>query len=168
MGYDDSDRRNGPPGAAPAAVKFLIAGGFGVGKTTAIASVSEIEPLTTEAAITEGSEITVILDGRATTATVGRETPLLDGVQRVRPDLPFSCKGGVCGTCRAKLVVGEVAMRRNFALEQDELDAGFVLTGLAAAQYSGPAITVSFVTTGALPGSTDNSIRRTFACGTTS
>jgi ring-1,2-phenylacetyl-CoA epoxidase subunit PaaE len=81
-----------------------------------------------EATIAQGSDVTVILDGRATTTTVARETPLLDGVQRVRPDLPFSCKGGVCGTCRAKLVVGQVAMRRNFALEQDELDAGFVLT----------------------------------------
>jgi ferredoxin len=58
----------------------------------------------------------------------------LAGLERVvvrqlaRPDLPFACKGGVCGTCRARLVSGEVRMRRNFALEQAELDAGFVLT----------------------------------------
>ena len=55
-------------------------------------------------------------------------TPVLDGAQRVRPDLPFACKGGVCGTCRARLTVGEVTMRRNYALEQEELDAGYVLT----------------------------------------
>src|SRR6266508_3489540 len=59
---------------------------------------------------------------------VPRGTTILDGAQRVRPDLPFACKGGVCGTCRARLVDGEVEMRRNFALEQSELDAGFVLT----------------------------------------
>ncbi|HEY0641010.1 MAG TPA: 1,2-phenylacetyl-CoA epoxidase subunit PaaE [Pseudonocardiaceae bacterium] len=74
------------------------------------------------------SEVTVILDGRATTMTLPRDTTVLEGAQRVRPDLPFACKGGVCGTCRAKLVDGEVRMRRNFALEAAELDAGFVLT----------------------------------------
>jgi ring-1,2-phenylacetyl-CoA epoxidase subunit PaaE len=46
----------------------------------------------------------------------------------VRPDLPFACKGGVCGTCRARIVHGEVTMRRNYALESDELAAGYVLT----------------------------------------
>ncbi|MGI8695439.1 MAG: 2Fe-2S iron-sulfur cluster-binding protein, partial [Mycobacteriales bacterium] len=46
----------------------------------------------------------------------------------VRPDLPFACGGGVCGLCRAKLIDGKVRMRRNFALEQAELDAGYVLT----------------------------------------
>jgi ring-1,2-phenylacetyl-CoA epoxidase subunit PaaE len=81
-----------------------------------------------EAAVREGSDVTVILDGRITTTKIARDTPVLDGMQRVRPDLPFACKGGVCGTCRAKVVVGAVRMRRNFALEQDELDDGFVLT----------------------------------------
>jgi ring-1,2-phenylacetyl-CoA epoxidase subunit PaaE len=75
-----------------------------------------------------GAEVTVLLDGRASTTTVPAGTPVLDGAQQVRPDLPFACKGGVCGTCRARLVSGEVTMRRNYALEQDELDAGFVLT----------------------------------------
>ena len=72
--------------------------------------------------------MTVLLDGRSSTATVPAGTPILDGAQRVRPDLPFACKGGVCGTCRARLVEGEVTMRRNYALEQEELDAGYILT----------------------------------------
>jgi ring-1,2-phenylacetyl-CoA epoxidase subunit PaaE len=75
-----------------------------------------------------GAEVTVLLDGRRSTTTVPAGTPVLDGAQRVRPDLPFACKGGVCGTCRARLVEGEVTMRRNYALEQDELDAGYILT----------------------------------------
>jgi ring-1,2-phenylacetyl-CoA epoxidase subunit PaaE len=75
-----------------------------------------------------GAEVTVLLDGRSSTATVPAGTPILDGVQRVRPDLPFACKGGVCGTCRARLTAGEVTMRRNYALEQEELDAGYILT----------------------------------------
>jgi ring-1,2-phenylacetyl-CoA epoxidase subunit PaaE len=81
-----------------------------------------------EPVLAGGSEVTVILDGRATTTTIPRGTPVLDGAQRARPDLPFACKGGVCGTCRARLRAGEVRMRRNFALEQAELDAGYVLT----------------------------------------
>jgi ring-1,2-phenylacetyl-CoA epoxidase subunit PaaE len=81
-----------------------------------------------EPTLTGGCDVTVILDGRQTTITVGADTAVLDGAQLARPDLPFACKGGVCGTCRARLVSGEVLMRRNFALEQAELDAGFVLT----------------------------------------
>jgi ring-1,2-phenylacetyl-CoA epoxidase subunit PaaE len=75
-----------------------------------------------------GCEVTIVLDGRRTTATIPAGVPVLDGAQLARPDLPFACKGGVCGTCRARLVSGEVRMRRNFALEAAELDAGFVLT----------------------------------------
>jgi ring-1,2-phenylacetyl-CoA epoxidase subunit PaaE len=75
-----------------------------------------------------GSAVTVILDGRTTTTRIGPGTPVLDGAQRVRPDLPFACKGGVCGTCRARLTAGEVRMRRNFALEPAEVAAGYVLT----------------------------------------
>jgi ring-1,2-phenylacetyl-CoA epoxidase subunit PaaE len=74
------------------------------------------------------SEVTLVLDGRSTTVTLSRDIPVLDGAQDERPDLPFACKGGVCGTCRAKVVEGRVDMRRNFALEQAEVDAGFVLT----------------------------------------
>jgi ring-1,2-phenylacetyl-CoA epoxidase subunit PaaE len=87
-------------------------------------------PVRHEDAPLEGatSEVTIVLDGRSTTASVSQETTVLEGAQRVRPDLPFACKGGVCGTCRAKVIDGEVTMRRNFALEESEVDAGFVLT----------------------------------------
>ncbi|HEY6749093.1 MAG TPA: 1,2-phenylacetyl-CoA epoxidase subunit PaaE [Mycobacteriales bacterium] len=74
------------------------------------------------------SEVTVVLDGRSTTLALPRDVPVLDAAQRVRGDLPFACKGGVCGTCRARVTEGEVRMRRNFALEPDEIAAGYVLT----------------------------------------
>ena len=74
------------------------------------------------------SEVTVLLDGRSTTVTIPEGDTVLEGAQRSRPDLPFACKGGVCGTCRARVVEGEVTMRRNFALEPGEVAAGFVLT----------------------------------------
>jgi ring-1,2-phenylacetyl-CoA epoxidase subunit PaaE len=81
-----------------------------------------------EVADGEGSEVTVVLDGRSTTLTLPRTATVLDSAQKVRGDLPFACKGGVCGTCRARVVDGEVTMRRNFALEDEEVEAGFVLT----------------------------------------
>ena len=71
--------------------------------------------------------LTALLHGRTTTVTVDRETALLDAVLAVRPDAPYACKGGVCGTCRAFLVSGEVRMDRNFALESEETEAGYVL-----------------------------------------
>ncbi|MFB4297536.1 1,2-phenylacetyl-CoA epoxidase subunit PaaE [Actinomadura sp. NTSP31] len=74
------------------------------------------------------AELTVVLDGLRTTSRVPRETTVLEGAQRTRADLPFACKGGVCGTCRALVRDGEADMRRNYALEPAEVDAGFVLT----------------------------------------
>jgi ring-1,2-phenylacetyl-CoA epoxidase subunit PaaE len=72
--------------------------------------------------------LTTVLDGRHATATVSQETTLLDGAIASRADLPFACKGGVCGTCRALVRHGDVDMRRNYALEPREVAAGFVLT----------------------------------------
>ena len=82
----------------------------------------------------EGASLTVILDGRSSTLTLPAGTPILDGAQKARPDLPFACKGGVCGTCRARVTSGAAVMRRNYALEQREIDAGYVLTCQALAQ----------------------------------
>ncbi|MFE1769825.1 2Fe-2S iron-sulfur cluster-binding protein [Streptomyces sp. NPDC059008] len=73
------------------------------------------------------STVTATLDGRSGTWPVHDGEPLLDAVLRNRADAPYACKGGVCGTCRAFLVSGEIRMDRNFALESDEVDAGYVL-----------------------------------------
>ncbi|MGH3731445.1 MAG: 1,2-phenylacetyl-CoA epoxidase subunit PaaE [Micromonosporaceae bacterium] len=73
-------------------------------------------------------QVTATLDGRASSFTMGRGERVLDAARRVRAEVPFACTGGVCGTCRAKLVGGEVRMVRNYALEPDELAAGYVLT----------------------------------------
>jgi ring-1,2-phenylacetyl-CoA epoxidase subunit PaaE len=81
-----------------------------------------------EAPVGDGATLTVVLDGRSTTLTLPPGTPVLDGAQKVRPDLPFACKGGVCGTCRAKITSGAGTMRRNYALEPNEVEAGYVLT----------------------------------------
>ncbi|QNS05309.1 1,2-phenylacetyl-CoA epoxidase subunit PaaE [Streptomyces xanthii] len=71
--------------------------------------------------------VTAQLDGRAGSWPVQDGESLLDTVLRNRPDAPYACKGGVCGTCRAFLVAGSVRMDRNFALEPEETEAGYVL-----------------------------------------
>lgn len=71
--------------------------------------------------------LTATLHGRSGTWPVQDGEKLLDTVLRARSDAPYACKGGVCGTCRAFLVKGEVRMDRNFALEEDETEAGYVL-----------------------------------------
>ncbi|MFC3503813.1 1,2-phenylacetyl-CoA epoxidase subunit PaaE [Micromonospora krabiensis] len=75
-----------------------------------------------------GTEVTILLDGRSSTFSMGREQRVLDAALKVRGELPYACKGGVCSTCKAKVVEGEVTMARNYALEPDEVAAGYVLT----------------------------------------
>jgi ring-1,2-phenylacetyl-CoA epoxidase subunit PaaE len=72
--------------------------------------------------------VTVNLDGRTTQVEMpSRAETILAATLRARPDAPYACTGGVCGTCRARLVSGEVRMDRNYALEPEELARGLVL-----------------------------------------
>ncbi|MHA7221414.1 1,2-phenylacetyl-CoA epoxidase subunit PaaE [Arthrobacter sp. RHLT1-20] len=81
------------------------------------------------------------LQGEVASPTHARES-ILNAALRVRPDVPFACAGGVCGTCRAKVVTGAVTMDENYALEQDELDKGYVLT--CQSHPTTPEVTVDF------------------------
>ncbi len=77
----------------------------------------------------EGSDVTIQLDGRRSSFKLkGNDVAVLEAALAVRADAPFACRGGVCGTCRAKLVEGEVVMDTNYALEPDEIANGYVLT----------------------------------------
>ena len=67
---------------------------------------------------------------------------LLDAAQRAGADVPFACKGGVCCTCKAKIIEGSASMRVNYALEPEEVEKGYVLTCQAVPTSS--KITVSF------------------------
>lgn len=75
-----------------------------------------------------GTGATATLGGLRTTFTVEPGEHVLDALLRVRGDAPYACKGGVCGTCRAHLSEGSVAMDVNWALEPDEVARGYVLT----------------------------------------
>ena len=75
------------------------------------------------------AKIAIVRDGL--TREIGfapSDESILAAASRAGLDVPYSCKSGVCATCRAKLLEGEVRMDRNFALEKAEIAAGFVLT----------------------------------------
>ncbi len=81
------------------------------------------------------------LSGSVESPVSAKET-VLNAALRVRPDVPFACAGGVCGTCRAKVVEGEYEMDENYALEADEVEAGYVLT--CQTRPTGKSITVDY------------------------
>jgi ring-1,2-phenylacetyl-CoA epoxidase subunit PaaE len=70
----------------------------------------------------------LIIDGKRREVPVAEGEAILDAALRAGMDLPFACKGGMCSTCRAKLVEGEAQMEVNYSLEPWELKAGFILT----------------------------------------
>jgi ring-1,2-phenylacetyl-CoA epoxidase subunit PaaE len=87
--------------------------------------------------------ITIVRDGLTRDVRLGSgDDSILAAAARAGLDVPYSCKSGVCATCRAKLVAGQVRMDRNFALEKADLEAGFVLT--CQAHPLTAQVTVSF------------------------
>jgi ring-1,2-phenylacetyl-CoA epoxidase subunit PaaE len=75
------------------------------------------------------SEVTVTLDGVDTTLSV-RSTgePILDAALQAGLDAPYSCAGGACGTCRARVLLGRAVMDQNHVLSDEEVERGHVLT----------------------------------------
>jgi ring-1,2-phenylacetyl-CoA epoxidase subunit PaaE len=73
-------------------------------------------------------ELTVVLDGKPHALRMGKDQRVLDVALNAGLDLPWSCKGGVCCTCRAKIMEGAVSMDKNFTLEPWETEQGFVLS----------------------------------------
>jgi ring-1,2-phenylacetyl-CoA epoxidase subunit PaaE len=108
-------RARGVPGASIRAELFHASDPVAVGPT---------EP-EDPAALEGAPAVTLVLHGRRTELRVPREgRSILDAALAVRPDAPYACKGGVCGTCRCRLLEGEVRMDHAYALEEDEIGAG--------------------------------------------
>ena len=83
------------------------------------------------------------MDGRRRRFTMPRDDEaILDGAERAGLDLPFSCRAGVCSTCRARLVSGSVTMEHNVALEEWEVDAGYILC--CQSRPTSPALEISY------------------------
>jgi ring-1,2-phenylacetyl-CoA epoxidase subunit PaaE len=94
----------------------------------AAAAAPPATPIPADAAHSEGAVVTIVLDRRSTTFTVPRGgRPILDEALTVRSDAPYACRGGVCGTCRCRVIEGAVRMDRAYALESEEIEAGLVL-----------------------------------------
>lgn len=75
------------------------------------------------------SNVTIIIDGdEYDIALSSNGEKILDAAQQAGADVPFACKGGVCCTCKAKILEGSASMEVNYALEPDEVDAGYILT----------------------------------------
>ncbi|MEX2379580.1 MAG: 1,2-phenylacetyl-CoA epoxidase subunit PaaE [Vicingaceae bacterium] len=75
------------------------------------------------------SDVSIINNGTKTAFQMPQNgESILDAALRNNADLPFACKGGVCCTCRAKLIEGDIEMEVNYALEKDEVEAGYILT----------------------------------------
>jgi ring-1,2-phenylacetyl-CoA epoxidase subunit PaaE len=72
--------------------------------------------------------LTVVLDGKKHQMQMSTTDKILDVALAAGLDLPYSCKGGVCCTCRAKVMHGSVVMEKNFTLEKWEAEQGFVLS----------------------------------------
>ncbi len=82
-----------------------------------------------QAEAAKGRRMGIVLDGRRLTVLFDAEAGnILDSVRAAGAPAPFACKGGVCATCRAKVVSGEVEMRINYGLTPDEVDQGYILT----------------------------------------
>ena len=76
----------------------------------------------------DAASVTIVMDGRRRSFTMPRGGEvILDAAGRAGLDLPFSCRAGVCSTCRAKLVSGTAEMEHNVALEDWEVEAGYIL-----------------------------------------
>jgi ring-1,2-phenylacetyl-CoA epoxidase subunit PaaE len=89
------------------------------------------------------SEVTVVLDGRTSTFPLDREGgTILSAALAARPDAPYACTSGVCGTCRARLRHGSVRMDRNHALDPDEVADGYVLA--CQSHPTSDAVTLDF------------------------
>jgi ring-1,2-phenylacetyl-CoA epoxidase subunit PaaE len=86
--------------------------------------------------------LTVRLDGKSYDFGINSDDLVLDAALDHGLDLPYSCKGGVCCTCRAKVIEGQVDMAKNFTLSEEEIAQGFVLSCQARAKT--PKLVISF------------------------
>ena len=110
----------------------------------------EMSPEVRRAAITQPDPeaptgqvaLTVVIDGKSHEMSMRRDQHVLDVALNAGLDLPYSCKAGVCCTCRAKVLHGAVSMDKNFTLEGEEMAQGFVLS--CQARPTSDQLTVSY------------------------
>jgi len=130
---DDVRRRLTAEGLAPERIHaelFTPADGAPATRTTVAAGGAARAEVATAGTVPSaaGAAAEIVLNGRRTPVAVAAGETIVEAAQRAGLDVPYSCKGGMCCTCRAKVVEGAVDMAVNYSLEPWELAAGFVLT----------------------------------------
>jgi ring-1,2-phenylacetyl-CoA epoxidase subunit PaaE len=133
----------GPEGMIDAVERTLLAAGVARERVHAerfysdgalAAPTSPKAPASDAAAVPQGStQLEIVLDGKTHHIAMQGQAHVLDAGLEAGLDLPYSCKSGVCCTCRARVLEGRLEMERNYTLEQWEMDKGFVLTCQARA-----------------------------------
>ncbi len=140
----------GPAGMIEATERALVAGGVPAGRIhterffpTGQAPAKTAAPRNASAGEQPASHrLEVVLDGKTHQIAMGDDDRVLDVALEAGLDLPYSCRGGVCCTCRARVLEGRVAMEKNFTLEPWEIAKGFVLT--CQARPLTPRVVVSY------------------------
>ncbi|HJV93081.1 MAG TPA: 1,2-phenylacetyl-CoA epoxidase subunit PaaE [Azonexus sp.] len=142
----------GPEAMIEATEKALIEAGVPASRvyverfTSGPAQAAKIQADTDAAPLREKATkditLTVVLDGKQHELQIAPDEHVLDAALDAGLDLPFSCKAGVCCTCRAKVMCGEVVMDKNYTLEADEMAQGYVLS--CQARATSKQLTVSF------------------------
>ena len=123
----------GPAGMIDGVQAALAAAGIAVARihserfTPAAPAVSRPRPPVAATAAPHGTAV-IIADGTSTEVPFDADETVLEAALRAGLDLPYSCRGGMCSTCRARVTSGSVEMEVNYALEPWETDAGYVLT----------------------------------------
>ncbi|MGQ0483498.1 MAG: fatty acid desaturase [Pseudonocardia sp.] len=130
----------GPPGLLETTREVLT--GHGVPAERVHAELFHVAPAGPPRNLGMDGRVTALLGGRASVVDVVAGQSVLDGVLSARPDVPYACMGGACGTCRARLVSGTVEMEHNHALSGSDVAAGYVLT--CQAQPTSPEVTVDY------------------------
>ncbi len=105
---------------------------------------ADTDAATAKAAAAKEVQMTVVVDGKEFEIPVSRDEHLLDAALGAGLDLPFSCKAGVCCTCRCKVVEGSATMDKNYTLEADEVAQGYVLSCQARAAADTMKLVLSF------------------------
>lgn len=139
----------GPEGMIEATEQALLAAGLDKSRLRTERFATAGSPVqaarttaTSKAGATAPIALDVVVDGKTHHLGMGTQDKLLDVALAAGLDLPYSCKGGVCCTCRARVIEGRVEMEKNFTLEPWEIDKGFVLTCQARALT--PKVVVSY------------------------
>lgn len=132
----------GPSGMIEAVKNGLDRSGVQADQITVeyFASPKQEKKVTEEVISSAVNEITVVIDEEEHKIELESGETILEGAERIGVDPPFSCQSGVCTTCKAKLLRGEVEMENNFGLGEDEISEGYVLTCIGKPQTAGVKI----------------------------